>query len=78
MKIQTSITPRTDGTVIYETPKGNAIVFKDDGNGVCVADVSDKDDADWLMQFSHCDGYKPKASGKQAAADKADKTSAPE
>lgn len=78
MKIQTSITPRDDGTVIYMTPKGEDIVFKDDGNGICVADVADKDDADWLMQFAHCDGYKPK--GKQAAADKAaaDKTNAPE
>lgn len=71
MKIQTNITPRADGTVIFETPKGKQIVFTDDGNGVAVADVSDKGDADWLMQFVHCDGYSPKPAGKKSAPDKA-------
>lgn len=49
MKLATDIIPRADGTVKADAPSGTKYVFKDDGNGLLVADVSNKEDVQFLL-----------------------------
>ncbi len=52
MKIETSIKARREKTVRLTTPKGNTIVFSDDGSGHLVADVTDQADLAFILSRS--------------------------
>lgn len=52
MLIETSIKARREKTVRLTTPKGNTIVFSDDGSGHLVADVTDQADLAFVLSRS--------------------------
>lgn len=49
MKLSTDITPRRDGTVNAVTNSGNNYDFTPDKDGRLVADVTDQDDLEFLL-----------------------------
>lgn len=52
MLIETSIKPRREKTVRLVSPKGNTIVFSDDGCGHLVANVTDQADLAFVLSRS--------------------------
>lgn len=52
MKIETSIKARREKVVRLTTPRGNTIVFEDDGSGHLVAEVTDPADLSFVLSRS--------------------------
>lgn len=60
MKIETSIKARRDGTVRMTIPSGEVAVFKEDGDGVLVCELSDAQDIDFVLGMP---GFYPQDDG---------------
>lgn len=53
MKLQTSIAPRRDGTVVVRTGSGASFVFSPDASGALVGEVACEDTAAALLAGGH-------------------------